>query len=97
MAQVGGYLLLRSVNLQGAKKVLYFTGIDHARFRRPVVPGDQIRFEVDLVQLRRHVCRMKGVALVDGKTAAEAEMNAVAVDRDPETSPAEPRAVSERT
>jgi hypothetical protein len=40
---------------------------------------------------------MKGVALVDGKTAAEAEMNAVAVDRDPETSPAEPRAVSERT
>jgi beta-hydroxyacyl-ACP dehydratase FabZ len=97
MAQVGGLLLMRSLNLIAAKKVLYFTGIDRARFRRPVVPGDQIRFEVDLVQLRRNVCRMKGVALVDGKTVAEAEMSALAVDRDPETSPAEPGAVSERT
>jgi beta-hydroxyacyl-ACP dehydratase FabZ len=97
MAQVGGFLLMRSLNLIAAKKVLYFTGIDRARFRRPVVPGDQIRFEVDLVQLRRHVCRMKGVALVDGKTVAEAEMNALAVDRDPETSPDEPGAVSERS
>ena len=84
MAQVGGFLLMRSLNLQGAKKVLYFTGIDRARFRRPVVPGDQIRFEVSMVQLRRQMCRMKGVALVDGKIAAEAEMNAVAVDRDAE-------------
>ena len=85
MAQVGGFLLMRSLNLQGEKKVLYFTGIDRARFRRPVVPGDQIRFEVSMVQLRRQMCRMKGVALVDGKIAAEAEMNAVAVDRDAES------------
>jgi beta-hydroxyacyl-ACP dehydratase FabZ len=97
MAQVGGFLLMRSLNLRAVNKVLYFTGIDRARFRRPVVPGDQIRFEVEIVQLRRQVCRMKGVALVDGKTAAEAEMNAVAVDRDPETPPAEAGAVSERT
>jgi beta-hydroxyacyl-ACP dehydratase FabZ len=82
MAQVGGYLLMRSLNLQGANKILYFTGIDRARFRRPVVPGDQIRFEVSIVQVRRHMCRMKGAALVDGKIAAEAEMNAVTVDRD---------------
>jgi beta-hydroxyacyl-ACP dehydratase FabZ len=82
MAQVGGFLLMRTLNIQGAKKILYFTGIDRARFRRPVVPGDQIRFEVSILQLRRQMCRMKGAALVDGKIAAEAEMNAVAVDRD---------------
>jgi len=97
MAQVGGFLLMRSLSVRAVNKVLYFTGIDRARFRRPVVPGDQIRFEVDIIQLRRQVCRMKGVALVDGKTAAEAELNAVAVDRDPETPPAEAGAVSETT
>jgi len=84
MAQVGGFLLMRSLNLQGAKKVIYFTGIDRARFRRPVVPGDQIRFEVSILQLRRQMCRMTGVALVEGKIAAEAAMNAVAMDRDAE-------------
>jgi 3-hydroxymyristoyl/3-hydroxydecanoyl-(acyl carrier protein) dehydratase len=84
MAQVGCFLLMRSLNLNGVKKVVYFTGIDRARFRRPVVPGDQIRFEVSIVQLRRPMCRMKGAALVDGKIAAEAEMNAVVMDRDAE-------------
>ena len=84
MAQVGGFLLMRSLNLQGAKKVIYFTGIDRARFRRPVVPGDQIRFEVSILRLRRQMCRMTGVALVEGKIAAEAAMNAVAMDRDAE-------------
>jgi beta-hydroxyacyl-ACP dehydratase FabZ len=84
MAQVGGFLLMRSLKLQRAKTVLYFTGIDRARFRRPVVPGDQIRFEVSIAQLRRQMCRMKGAALVDGKIAAEAELSAAAVDRDAE-------------
>jgi len=84
MAQVGGFLLIKSLNLQGAKKILYFTGIDRARFRRPVVPGDQIRFEVSMVQLRGQMCRMKGVALVDGKIAADGEMRAVMMDRDAE-------------
>jgi beta-hydroxyacyl-ACP dehydratase FabZ len=93
MAQVGCFLLMRSLNLQGVKKVVYFTGIDRARFRRPVVPGDQIRFEVSIVQLRRQMCRMKGAALVDGKIAAEAEMNAVIVDRDAEGPPPGPLVV----
>jgi len=84
MAQVGGFLLMRTLTLQRSKTLLYFTGIDRARFRRPVVPGDQIRFEVSIAQLRRPMCRMKGVALVDGKIAAEAEMNALVVDRDAE-------------
>jgi len=93
MAQVGGFLLMRSFGVKGEKKVLYFTGIDGARFRRPVVPGDQIRFEVEILQTRRQICRLKGVALVDGTLAAEAEMSAVVVDRNPEAPPAGPIAV----
>ncbi len=87
MAQVGGFLLLRSLNADGQQKLMYFTGIDRARFRRPVVPGDQIRFEVEFLQLRRQVCRMKGAALVDGKLAVEAELSAVVVDRSSDERP----------
>jgi 3-hydroxymyristoyl/3-hydroxydecanoyl-(acyl carrier protein) dehydratase len=90
MAQVGGFLLMRSLYARGERKVLYFTGIDRARFRRPVVPGDQVRFEVEFLQLRRQFCRMKGEATVDGELAVEAELGAVAVDRDPETQPPGP-------
>lgn len=93
MAQVGGFLLMWSLGVRAEKKVLYFAGIDGARFRRPVVPGDQIRFEVEVLQLRRQICRMKGTALVDGNVAAEAEMSAVVVDRDPEAPPSHPIAV----
>ncbi len=84
MAQVGGFLLMRSLDARAEKKVMYFTGIDKARFRRPVVPGDQLRFELQLLQLRRQVCRMRGEASVEGKLVAEAELSSVVVDRDPE-------------
>ena len=93
MAQVGGFLLMRSVGARAEKKVVYFTGIERARFRRPVVPGDQIRFDVEFLQWRRQMCRMKGAALVDGKVAAEAEMSALVVDRDPQEPPSNPIAV----
>ena len=93
MAQVGGFLLMQSLNAQAEKKIIYFTGIDRARFRRPVIPGDQVRFEVEILQLRRQVCRMKGSAYVDGKLAAEAEMSSIVVDRDPETEAATPLVV----
>jgi beta-hydroxyacyl-ACP dehydratase FabZ len=83
MAQVGGILLIRSLGIETAKKVMFFTGIDGARFRRPVVPGDQVRFEVELLQLRRHVCRLRGQATVDGKPVAEAELGCMLVDRTP--------------
>ena len=83
MAQVGGFLLMSSLATRAEKKLLYFTGIDRARFRRPVVPGDQIRFEVKILQRRRQVCRMKGEAYVDGKLVAEAELSSVLVDREP--------------
>jgi beta-hydroxyacyl-ACP dehydratase FabZ len=85
MAQVGGILLLRTLGVQGSKRVIFFTSIDGARFRRPVVPGDQLRFEIELLQLRRQVCRMRGQATVDGKLVAEAEMGCMVVERTPET------------
>ena len=93
MAQVGGVLLMRSLDARAEKKVMYFTGIDRARFRRPVAPGDQLRFEVEIQQLRRQVCRMKCAAYVEGKLVAEAELSSVVVDRDPAGPPAPPLAV----
>ena len=83
MAQVGGLLLMSSLDARGEKKLIYFTGIDRARFRKPVVPGDQVRFEVVILQRRRQLCRFKGAASVDDKLVAEAEMSSVLVDRDP--------------
>ncbi len=93
MAQVGGFLLMRTVGARAERKVLYFTGIDRARFRKPVIPGDQVRFEVEVLQLRRQVCRMKGEATVEGKVALEAELSAIIMDRDPMEQPPIPTAV----
>jgi UDP-3-O-[3-hydroxymyristoyl] N-acetylglucosamine deacetylase / 3-hydroxyacyl-[acyl-carrier-protein] dehydratase len=79
MAQVGGLLVLEQMeNLDD--KVVYFMSLDNVKWRRPVTPGDQIRFEVEVVQIRGATCRMKGVGTVDGKVVAEAEMMARVVD-----------------
>ncbi len=80
MAQVGGLLLMDAVE-NPVGKVVYFMSLDKVKFRRPVTPGDQIEFELTLVQLRGTVCRMKGVGRVDGKVVAEAEMKAQVIDR----------------
>lgn len=80
MAQTGGMLLLGQVE-NPAAKVVYFMAIDNAKFRRPVVPGDQLRMELEMLQFRGKTCRMRGVATVDGQRAAEAEMMASIVDR----------------
>jgi UDP-3-O-[3-hydroxymyristoyl] N-acetylglucosamine deacetylase/3-hydroxyacyl-[acyl-carrier-protein] dehydratase len=80
MAQVGGMLLMGAIE-DRAEKVVYFMSLDNVKFRRPVVPGDQIRFELEMVQFRGKTCRMKGEALVDGQVAAEAEMMARVVDK----------------
>ena len=81
MAQVGGMLLLGSFIEERTEKVVYFMSLDNVKFRRPVLPGDQLRFELEMLQFRGKTCRMKGVALVDGQVAAEAEMMARVVDR----------------
>jgi UDP-3-O-[3-hydroxymyristoyl] N-acetylglucosamine deacetylase / 3-hydroxyacyl-[acyl-carrier-protein] dehydratase len=80
MAQTGGLLLMEQIP-DRASKVVYFMALDHVKFRKPVVPGDQLRMEVEMLQFRGKVARMKGIALVDGKIAAEAEMLAGVVDR----------------
>ena len=80
MAQVGGCLVMGTIE-RPETKVVYFMALDRVRFRRPVRPGDQLRLEVEVLQVRGPTCRMKGVATVDGKVAAEAEMMAQVVDR----------------
>ena len=72
MAQAAGLALLVEEEHRG--KIPFFTGIDKARFRRPVVPGDQLQLEVELLRVKGNVCKAKGEALVDGKVAAEAEL-----------------------
>ena len=62
-------------------KVVYFMSLDNVKFRRPVKPGDQLRFELDLLQVRGRVCKMRGQAKVDGEIVAEADMAAMVRDR----------------
>jgi UDP-3-O-[3-hydroxymyristoyl] N-acetylglucosamine deacetylase/3-hydroxyacyl-[acyl-carrier-protein] dehydratase len=82
MAQVGGMLLLNHFEGQNIDdKVVYFMSLDEVKFRRPVVPGDQIRFELEMLQFRGRTCRMKGMAYVDGQVVAEAIMMATVVDK----------------
>jgi 3-hydroxyacyl-[acyl-carrier-protein] dehydratase len=77
MAQTAGVLAFKSMPEQEQGKPVFFMGIDHARFRRPVVPGDQLRLELDITKHRQSIWGFKGKALVDGKAAAEAELLAM--------------------
>ncbi len=81
LAQAGGFMLISTVP-DPDTKLIYFTAIDKVRFRRPVVPGDQLILEVELLKLRLNTCKMAGKALVDGELAAEAEMMAMIADRE---------------
>ena len=80
MAQVAGVLLLHDLPARH-EKLIYFTGIDRAKFRRPVVPGDQLRLEVEILKLRSWTCKLRAVAKVEGQLAAEAEILSAMVDR----------------
>jgi beta-hydroxyacyl-ACP dehydratase FabZ len=81
MAQAGAVLFLSDIEDRDSKLV-YFTGIDGARFRRAVVPGDQLILRVEVVQLRSRACKMRGEASVDGQLACEAEIFSAMVDRE---------------
>jgi UDP-3-O-[3-hydroxymyristoyl] N-acetylglucosamine deacetylase/3-hydroxyacyl-[acyl-carrier-protein] dehydratase len=80
MAQVGGMLLMRKFD-SPETKVVYFAALDGVRFRRPVVPGDQVRFEVEVLQVRGGTFRTRGQAFVGGKLVCEAEMMATVRER----------------
>ena len=87
MAQTGGLLLLQEVP-DREKKLIYFVAIDNARFRRPVVPGDRLRLEMNVLAWRSGFCKLQGRATVDGEMAAEASLMCKMVDLETEQSPA---------
>jgi 3-hydroxyacyl-[acyl-carrier-protein] dehydratase len=81
MAQTGGLLLLLEIPDRDSK-LLYFVAVDGARFRRPVVPGDQLRLEVKVISWRGDFCKLEGKATVNGQLAAEATLMCKMVDRE---------------
>jgi beta-hydroxyacyl-ACP dehydratase FabZ len=80
MAQVGGVLLMGAIS-DLESRVVYIMSLDNVKFRKPVRPGDQLRFEIEMVQVRGMVCRVRGVAKVDGEVVCEAEMAAMVRDK----------------
>jgi 3-hydroxyacyl-[acyl-carrier-protein] dehydratase len=84
MAQAGALIMLSEIGDRG-KKLTVFTGIDKAKFRRPITPGDQIRFEVNVLAFRSRAGRVQGKAFVDGKLVCEATLTCALVTREPET------------
>jgi 3-hydroxyacyl-[acyl-carrier-protein] dehydratase len=84
IAQAGAALLLTEYTAADrAGKLMVFTSIDGARFRRPVVPGDQLRIEVTVLNWRSNAVKMRGTATVDGKLACEATVMCAMTDRKP--------------
>ncbi|MBU0982771.1 MAG: bifunctional UDP-3-O-[3-hydroxymyristoyl] N-acetylglucosamine deacetylase/3-hydroxyacyl-ACP dehydratase [candidate division Zixibacteria bacterium] len=80
MAQAGGVLLLNAID-NPETKVVYFMSIDNAKFRQPVTPGDQLRFELDMHAFRRNACKMSGKTYVGDKLVAGADFMAMIMDR----------------
>jgi 3-hydroxyacyl-[acyl-carrier-protein] dehydratase len=80
MAQCGAVLILRDIPDRD-KKLFLFAGVDKARFRRPVVPGDQLRMVCEVVRRRSNSVKLHGTATVDGELVAEADMLSVMVER----------------
>ncbi len=80
MAQVGGILLIESLQLEIGKYAILYAGVDNARFKRPVVPGDTMVIEMESIVMKKRLSKMKGVVTVDGKVAAEAVIMASVVE-----------------
>jgi 3-hydroxyacyl-[acyl-carrier-protein] dehydratase len=82
IAQTGGLLLLLDIPDRD-NKLLFFVAVDGARFRRPVVPGDQLRIEVNVLAWRGDFCKLEGKATVNGQLAAEGTVMCKMIDREP--------------
>jgi 3-hydroxyacyl-[acyl-carrier-protein] dehydratase len=93
MAQAGGALLLTEIP-DRESKLMVFTGIERAKFRRPVVPGDQLRIEINVLQWKTRAVRMEGLATVEGKLACEATVMCQLVPRHRQEKPAEAPALA---
>jgi 3-hydroxyacyl-[acyl-carrier-protein] dehydratase len=83
MAQAGGLIMMAEME-DRHEKLVVFTGIERAKFRRPVTPGDQLRIEVDVLSFRSRAGRIHGRAMVDGKLACEATLTCAVVKREQE-------------
>jgi beta-hydroxyacyl-ACP dehydratase FabZ len=81
MAQVGGFLVFKAEQ-ERHKKLVFFSGVENARFRRPVRPGDQIQIEMVVIRVKSRIGKLHGTATVDGQTVAEAEILFSMVSRD---------------
>ena len=81
IAQAGGILLYHSIP-DPERKFVVLSKIDNAKFRRPVVPGDQLRLEAEILKLKTKFCHLRGRATVDGEVAVEGEMFAGLLDRE---------------
>ena len=75
VAQAGGILLYKSIE-EPEKKIVFLTKIDNTKFRKPVVPGDQLRLEVKMLRLKSRFCHIQGKALVDGEVVVEGDVMA---------------------
>ncbi|HSG10072.1 MAG TPA: UDP-3-O-acyl-N-acetylglucosamine deacetylase [Longimicrobiales bacterium] len=80
MAQVGGLLIMERIE-NPEEKVVYFMTMDNVKWRRPVTPGDTLVFELEMVQFRRHTCKMHGKAFVEDQLVSEADFMARIVDK----------------
>jgi 3-hydroxyacyl-[acyl-carrier-protein] dehydratase len=89
LAQAGGLLLLLEVPDRD-NKLLYLVAVDGVRFRRPVVPGDQLKLELDVLSWRGDFCKLEGKATVEGQLAVEATLMCKMVDREPPAKAEEP-------
>ena len=83
LAQIGGILAYASDPFDAERSLMYFLGIDKAKFRHPVVPGDRLDLSVEVMHHRSNVWKMKGEASVDGTLCAQGELLASIVDREP--------------
>ena len=81
MAQTWGILMLSSVREKAGSKNVMILGVDKARFRKPVYPGDQVRFEMEALNFKRSIWKFKGKALVEGTLVAEAELMGTIADK----------------
>ncbi|WP_138774441.1 3-hydroxyacyl-ACP dehydratase FabZ [Desulfohalovibrio reitneri] len=81
LAQAGGVMVFKSFDVDLDGKIFMFTGIDKVKFRRPVVPGDQLVLRLDEVKRKFNIFKMRGTALVEGEVAVQAQLAAALVNR----------------
>ncbi|ABF91809.1 beta-hydroxyacyl-(acyl-carrier-protein) dehydratase FabZ [Myxococcus xanthus DK 1622] len=82
LAQATAILAYKSENMDPSRKLTYLMGVDGARFRKPVLPGDRLQLEIEVVRHKGAVWKTKGLATVDGARVAEGEFLATVVDKD---------------